>query len=94
MSGLRYDRIVASTALAVILAAPIGAGAAPKAGAPKVAAVPAATTTAAQPPTEVAGRDRSGGGAGCPATRDHRPAARHAGGRHCPPRLRPRRHSR
>jgi murein L,D-transpeptidase YcbB/YkuD len=53
MRGLRYDRILASTALAVILAAPIGAGAAPKGSAPKVAAVPAATTTAAQPPTEV-----------------------------------------
>ncbi len=51
MSGLRFDRILASTALALILAAPIGASAAPK-GKAKVAAVPAATTTTAQPAPE------------------------------------------
>src|SRR6266851_3312941 len=51
MSGHRYDRILASTALALILATPIAAGAAPRSSAPQVAAVPATTATA-QPAAE------------------------------------------
>src|SRR6266851_3175336 len=51
MSGHRYDRILASTALALILATPIAAGAAPRRSAPQVAAVPTTTATA-QPAAE------------------------------------------
>jgi L,D-transpeptidase YcbB len=51
MNGHRYERILASTALALILAAPIAAGAAPRSSAPRVAAVPATTATA-QPAAE------------------------------------------
>ncbi len=51
MSGHRYNRILASTALALILAAPFAAGAAPRSSAPQVAAVPATTATA-QPAAE------------------------------------------
>jgi L,D-transpeptidase YcbB len=50
MSGPRYERLLASTALALILAAPIAAGA-QEAGAPATAAAPvapAATTTASE----------------------------------------------
>src|SRR5713101_6220204 len=50
MSGFRYDRILASTALALILAAPIAAHAAPRGPAPKMAAVPAATPAAQAAP--------------------------------------------
>jgi L,D-transpeptidase YcbB len=49
MHGLRYDRILASTALALILAAPLGASAAPQQPADKLAT--AAPTTAATPST-------------------------------------------
>jgi murein L,D-transpeptidase YcbB/YkuD len=45
MSGHRYDRILASTALALILAAPIAANAAPRSTARQLAAVPATTAT-------------------------------------------------
>jgi L,D-transpeptidase YcbB len=48
MSGLRCDRILASTALALILAAPIVAHAAPRSAAPQVAAVPAASQAASE----------------------------------------------
>jgi L,D-transpeptidase YcbB len=54
MHGLRYDRILASTALALILAAPLGASAAPQQPAGKLAtAAPTAApaTTAATPST-------------------------------------------
>jgi L,D-transpeptidase YcbB len=54
MHGLRYDRILASTALALILAAPLGATAAPQQPAGKLAtAAPTAApaTTAATPST-------------------------------------------
>jgi murein L,D-transpeptidase YcbB/YkuD len=50
MSGLRYDRILASTALALVLAMPIGADAAPRGSAPKVAAVPGQPTLEAPAP--------------------------------------------
>jgi murein L,D-transpeptidase YcbB/YkuD len=51
MSGHRYDRILASTALALILAAPIAADAAPRSSRAQVAAVPA-TTAATAPAAE------------------------------------------
>ena len=51
MSGPRYDRILASTALALILAAPLGASvAAQETG--KLANAPTAATPSAPPPAE------------------------------------------
>ena len=47
MSGLRYDRILASTALALVLAAPLGAARAQHVSAGAVAAVPTAAPKAA-----------------------------------------------
>ncbi len=75
MSGPRYDRILASTALALILAAPIGAAAVAQEAGKVAVAAPAGEPATAAAPAEAPAAPKD---ATSPATPDARRGCRHA----------------